>query len=340
MKADFEMHQGTVLLYPTRKDVWRKGALPIAKTVNKLAACISEFEPVFLGVLPEIDKTHIKNECGSAKIVSMLYNDIWVRDSGAVPCKDRLVKFGFNAWGGDDGLYDDWSYDITVPEQMRDLLDIPLDKSPITLEGGNLLCDGRGTLICIKNALCNNNRNPQFDKKTIEDYLKRDLDIQNIIWIDEGLAFDETGGHIDNLCAFADEKTVLLAWTDDISSPQYSIVRTAYKKLKDSCNAQGESYKIVKIPLPRCFERSEDDCVDLVLEEGSKERYLGEPIQPTYINFAFVNGGIILPAFDDPADEEARKIFENVFPDRKIVSFPAREILLGGGGIHCITKNY
>lgn len=336
MKADFEIHQGTVLLYPTRKDVWRKNAEPIAETVLALAKCISEFEPVILGVLPGIDYSKFISDCGAAKVQKMNYNDIWVRDTGAVPCANKLIKFGFNAWGGDEGLYDDWSLDATVPEQMSCLLGLPLEKSPITLEGGNLLCNGKDTLICIKNSLCNKNRNPQFDVETVENILKRDLNVDNIIWIDEGLVFDETGGHIDNLCAFADEKTVMLAWTDDADNPQYNVVRNAYKSLK----ASTIPFDIIKIPLPRCFTRTKDDCLGLVIEEGSKERYLGEIIQPTYLNFAFVNGGIILPAFDDPCDVIAQKLFENIFPDRKIVSFPAREIFLGGGGIHCITKNY
>ena len=340
MKADFEMQRGTLLLYPTRRDVWRMDAKPIGIVVTKLIQQIAEFEPVFVGMLPGTEETFFANGNSCVQIETMQYNDIWVRDSGAIPCENKLLKFGFNAWGGEEGLYSDWALDATVPEQMSRLLKEPLTTSPLIAEGGNLVCDGRGTLISIKNTLCNKNRNPQFDIEMIEVLLKRDLNVEKIIWIDEGLAYDETGGHIDNLCAFANEKTILLAWTDDTASPQYDIVRRAEAVLKNATNAWGEAFEIVRIPLPSCFERTQDDCVGLFSVTGSKARFVGEMIQPSYINFAFVNGGIILPSFDDPADELVKTLFERVFPDRRIVTIPAREILLGGGGIHCITKNF
>lgn len=340
MKADFKTHQGTVLLYPTREDVWRKHAGPIAETVMNLAAQISQFEPVILGVLPEAEESLLHQQCGQARIEPMFYNDIWVRDSGAVSAGDHFVKMGFNAWGGDEGLYGDWSLDQTVPEQMSKLLDLPLVESLLTAEGGNLVCDGQGTLVSIKSSFCNPNRNPQFDVNEIESLLKKDLQLEQIVWIEDGLAYDETGGHIDNLCAFADEKTILLAWTDDPQNPQYQIVRNAYSVLANAHNAAGVPFDIVKIPLPNCFQRTEDDCDGLIFVEGSKKRLVGEIIQPSYINFAFVNAGVILPVFGDPADETVRALFEKIFPERKIICFPAREILLGGGGIHCITKNY
>lgn len=340
MRADFETHRGTILLYPTRSDVWRKQAEPIAETVMNLALQMSNFEPVVLGVLPCVEQKQVLQKCGKVQIVSMQYNDIWIRDSGAIPLADSLVKLGFNAWGGDEGLYGDWSLDETVPEQMSRILDLPLHTSRLVAEGGNLVCDGQGTLISIRNTICNKNRNPQLGLEEVETMLKQDLDIKHIVWIDEGLAFDETGGHIDNLCSFANEKTILLAWTDDRNSCQYDIVRNSYEILKSARNAFGESFDIVKIPLPQCIKRTEDDCVGIDVVEGSKNRYIGEIIQPSYINFAFVNGGVILPSFADPADEISKELFAQVFPDRKIITFPAREILLGGGGIHCITKNY
>lgn len=340
MRADFETHRGTMMLYPARKDVWRKHAVPISETVTKLALEISKFEPIILGVHPELDRNRIARECDGVRIEPMLYNDIWIRDSGAVPNEDALVKFGFNAWGGDAGLYSDWSLDETVPEQMSKLLNLPVETSSLVLEGGNLLCDGRGTLISIRSTLCNENRNPNVEIETVEKLLKQTLRIEQIIWLDEGLVYDETGGHVDNLCAFADERTILLSWTDDLENSQYDVVRSAYAKLEAARSVDGKPYNIVKIPLPQCFARTEDDCAGLVTVDGSKERYEGELIQPSYINFVFVNGGVIVPSFDDPADGIVKELFERTFPDRQVIDFPAREILLGGGGMHCITKNY
>lgn len=340
MKADFNFHEGTFLLHPFRADVWRKNAEPIAAVILSLARLIAEHEPVVLGVLPEIDKKIIQNSCGKARVSTMLYNDVWIRDSGAVPLNDRLIRFGFNAWGGEDGLYSDWAYDETVPVQMSELLNKPLSDCPLTLEGGNLLSNGNGTLICIKATVCNENRNPGIDPDAAEELLKQALGIEKVIWIDKGLAFDETGGHIDNLCAFADEKTLLLAWTDDPTSPQYDIVRRALNVLERECGAKGEQFDIVRVPLPSTFERTAEDSVGLETVSGSKARAIGDIIQPSYINFIFTNGAVIIPSFNDSADSEALSIFQKVFGDRKVIAFSSREIALGGGGLHCITKNY
>ena len=340
MKADFDVQNGTFLLYPTRRDVWRRNAAPIAQTVLELSAAISVFEPVVLGVPPSLDWKEIGCDSVGVQLKQMEYDDIWVRDSGAVPCDDGLVNFGFNAWGGEEGLISDWSLDETVPEQMQKIIGGEMRCSPLTLEGGNLLSNGRGTLVAIRATICNPNRNPEFNEAEIEELLKQALGVRKIIWIDRGLLYDETGGHIDNLCAFADEKTLLLAWTDDRNNPQYDIVREAFCTLESARGANGERFDIIKVPLPGCFCRTEEDCEGILTLEGTKERLVGEIIQPSYINFAFVNGGIILPAFNDDADLVAAEIFKSVFPDRRVISFPAREILLGGGGIHCITKNY
>lgn len=337
MKADFAFHDGTLLLYPTRKDVWRKGAIPIAESVAGLARLLSRYEPTVLGVLPELDKNRIQALCPDVRVEPMLYDDIWARDSGAVPTECGFVKFGFNAWGGEDGLYDSWELDSTLPEQMSRLLGVELSLSPLTLEGGNLLTDGDGTLICIKDTIANPNRNPGIPLEEVERLLKNALGVTRIIWIDEGLKHDETGGHIDNLCAFASEDTLLIAWTDDEESPQYPIVRRALAAIEA---APGKKYKIIKLPLPEQFIRTEDDCEGLEYPVGSKPRLPGEVIQPSYVNFIFANGAVIVPTFDDPMDGTVIDIFKRTFPKRDVIPFPAREIVLGGGGLHCITKNY
>ncbi len=338
MKADFDVHEGTFLLYPTRTDVWRKGAEPMAKTLLALAKEISSFESVKLGV-PASVKASIPT-IPSVDVLPMQYNDIWVRDSGGVPVGTDLTAFAFNAWGGEEGLYEDYADDQTVPLQMSKILQKKLHRSPLTLEGGNLAVNGKGTLVAIKNTVCNKNRNPSFTQEEIEERLKQALRVEKIIWIEEGLVYDETGGHIDNLAAFADEETVLLAWTEEKESPQYERVRRALHTLQTEKGAKGESFRIVKVPLPKTFARTEEDCEGLTYSSESKNRLLGEKIQPSYVNFIFVNGGVIVPSFEDSRDQEVLELFTKVFPTRKVVQFPAREVVLGGGGLHCITKNY
>lgn len=343
MKADFSHQRGTLLLWPSRRDVWRAEAKPIAKTVLQLALAIAEFEPVLLGYSPDIDPkaselATLKHK--SITVCPLPYDDIWARDTAPVPVSDRLVRFNFNAWGGDEGLYADWQNDLALPRAMAELLRIPLDSSPLTLEGGALATDGAGTLIAVKETICNDNRNKGLSQQQIEAQLKEALALKQIIWLDEGLALDETGGHVDNLLAFADEHRILLAFTEDKESPQYQTVQAAERTLRGATNAHGHPYEIIKVPLPRAFRRTAADCAGLAAVRGSKSRSEGELIQPSYINFVFANGAVILPTFGDPADGEVLTLFEKIFPDRKIVSLPAREVVLGGGGLHCITKNF
>lgn len=340
MKPDFLAHNGTFLLYPSRRDVWREGAKPITKTIKNLVSVMSKYEKIIFGVLPEFTLDAQINGFTNVDVRTMLYNDIWIRDSGAVPCGNELVKFGFNAWGGEDGLYGDWTLDENVPNQMSEILDKKMVFVPLVLEGGNLLTNGKGTLISIRSSICNANRNPGMDEHAIEKQLIEYLGVQKIIWLNQGLKYDETGGHIDNVCAFADEHTILLAWTEDMTHPQYEIVREAYSILEVERGANGERFDIIKVPLPKPFQRTEADCVGLEFLPGSKKRLPREWIQPSYINFVFVNGAVIVPAFDDPADEMVRQLFEKVFWYKEVISFPAREVVLGGGGLHCITKNY
>ncbi len=343
MKADFSHQNGTLLLYPSRRDVWRAGAAPIAETVTSLALAIAAFEPVLLGYSPDIDlqKTGLATfRHKNITVCPLPYDDIWARDTAPVPVGDRLVKFNFNAWGGTEGLYADWQNDLLLPCAMADHLKIPLDTASLTLEGGALATDGAGTLIAVKETICNDNRNKGLSQAEIEAQLKKALDLKQIIWLDRGLALDETGGHVDNLLAFADEKRILLAWTDDPASPQYDVVRAAYSTLSHATNAQGMPFEIIKVPLPRAFRRTAADCEGLLTVRGSKSRPEDELIQPSYINFVFANGAVILPTFGDPADGEIITLFERLFPNRKIVPLPAREVVLGGGGLHCITKNF
>jgi agmatine deiminase len=332
MKAEFELHKCTVLLYPERKDVWRKGARQIKETVEHLAETIVDFEPVFLGH----NKNNIPKLMSSRnlKLFNIEYDDIWVRDTGPVPVdSDNLAAFGFDAWSG---LYGDFKKDSAVAEKVGQLFGVKPEKSKLVLEGGNLSCDGNGTLLAIKESI--QKRNP-ISLEEIEEELKHILKIKQIIWLEQGLVYDETGGHVDNLCVFADKNTIMLSWTNDKDNPQYPIVKQAFETLKNAKDADGKEYTIVKVPVPDIFFRTEEDCDEIELFDDSKNRLVGEPIQASYINFAFANGVIVVPQFGLKQDEETLKIFRNIFSLKTVIPFDAREIVLGGGGVHCITRN-
>lgn len=344
LPGEFEKQRATVMLFPYRCDVWRLECAPIRKTMVALANIIAEHQKVVFGVMPEMYDALCKEYQlnPNVDVVKIKYNDCWSRDTvSSIVVGDQksfFASFRFNAYG--DGLYQPWDDDNQLDEKLADYFDYDLKPYSITLEGGNILPDGNGTLFAVKDAIVNDNRNPDFTEEQIENELKMATCSQRVVWIPRGLAYDETGGHIDNLMAFADKNTVLLSWTDSKRSPQYSIVREAYKIISETVNCEGEHYKIIMIPLPPLYVRTEEDDEGIVDVPESLPRQTGDIVLETYINFALANGVVVVPQFGHKSkDEEALRIIGEAFPNRKIVPLCGREASLGGGGFHCLTKH-
>jgi agmatine deiminase len=251
----------------------------------------------------------------------------------------RGIDWIFNAWGGlESGLYFPWDMDDAVAQKVLELGDVDRYKAPIVLEGGSIHIDGEGTLITTEECLLNPNRNPDLSKKEIEQVLKDYLSVTRIIWLGAGVYNDETNGHVDNLCCFLQPGMVALTWTDDKHDPQYEISMDAYQRLEKSTDAQGRKLVIHKLhqPDPVFITQEEADQVDVA--DGTKPRHAGDRMAASYINFYLCNLGAIVPTFNDPHDQVALDTLQRLMPDRKVLGVPAREILLGGGNIHCITQ--
>lgn len=342
LPGEYEKQKATVLLFPSRTDVWRKNGVPAAEMIVGLANIIADYESVILGILPElydsVIATYKFNE--NVKTVKMEYDDSWPRDSVSsvvVGEKSYIASYQFNAYGGE--LYSSWDNDNSLDEQIATIFNYEIKNCPVTLEGGNMLPDGNGTLFAVKDAIVNDNRNPQMTVAEIEQHLKESTHCEQIVWIPRGLKYDETGGHVDNILAFADSKTLLISYTDDVNDEQYEVVQEIFNIVSEVRNTDGEKYNIVKLPIPPIHYRTEDECEGMVEVEGSFPREQGDCVLETYINFALVNGAVIVPQFGISLDDEALEIIANVFKDRKVIPFNAREATLGGGGFHCLTKH-
>lgn len=344
LPGEYETQRATVMLFPYRCDVWRLECAPIRKTMVTLANIIAEHQKVVFGVMPEMYDT-LCNEYSlspNVDIIKIKYNDCWSRDTVSSVIvddeKNFFASFRFNAYG--DGLYQPWDDDNQLDEKFSGYFGYGLKPSPITLEGGNILSDGNGTLFAVKDAIVNDNRNPGYTEEQIEDCLKNATFSKNVVWIPRGLVYDETGGHIDNLMAFSDKHTVLLSWTDNRRSPQYDIIREAYRIISETVNEDGEHYTIMKVPLPPLYVRTEEDDEGIIYVPESLPRQTGDIVLETYINFALANGVVVVPQFGHKSkDEEALRVIGEAFPDRKIVPLCGREASLGGGGFHCLTKH-
>jgi agmatine deiminase len=344
MPGEFEQHSKTWMLWPERADNWREAAKPAQKAFAEVAKAIAQFEPVIMGVNPNQYEAARNILDRQVQVVVIENNDAWMRDCGPTFIINnfgevRGIDWMFNAWGGlEGGLYFPWDLDNAVPEKVLEMEGVGGYEAPIILEGGSIHVDGEGTLITTEECLLNPNRNPSYSKSEIEVVLKNYLNIIKIIWLDRGVYNDETSGHVDNLCCFLEPGVVALTWTDDRSDPQYEISMDALKRLESSSDSQGRKLVVHKIHQPELVTITETEASGVVTIPGSKPLRAGDRMAASYVNFYMCNGGAIVPTFGDPHDEEALDKLTELMPKRKIVGVYAREILLGGGNIHCITQ--
>ena len=344
MPGEFETHCRCWMLWPERPDTWRLDAGPAQKAFASVARAISEFEPVSMGVSQRQLETAVKLLPPPITLVKMDSNDAWMRDVGPTFVTNttgelRGVDWGFNAWGGlKGGLYSPWDKDEQVAGSVLENQGLGGYKAPFILEGGAIHTDGQGTLITTEECLLNPNRNPSLSKKEIEHLLKEYLSVETIVWLGKGVYMDETNGHVDNLCCFIKPGVVLLTWTDDKSDPQYEISCDALERLSKAQDARGRKLVVHKIHQPSPLYISEEESAGVEQSGQAVPREKGGKLAASYVNFYMANTGIVMPIFDDPRDADAVAMIQSLFPDKKIVVLPTREILLGGGNIHCITQ--
>lgn len=344
MPAEFAPHKQTWMLWPERPDNWRLGAKPAQKAFVAVAKAIAQFEPVVMGVNHRQFLNARAMLPPEIRVVEISNNDSWMRDVGPTFVVNkkgvvRLVDWEFNAWGGlKEGLYFPWDLDDLVPRKVAEIEGIDRYAAPLVLEGGSIHVDGEGTLLTTEQCLLNPNRNPELSKAEIEAYLKEYTGVECVLWLGEGVYNDETNGHVDNLACFLRPGVVALTWTDDHNDPQYPISQDAFDRLLHFRDAKGRSLEVVKVhqPDPVLITVEEAEGVDAV--EGTLPRQAGDRMAASYINFYFCNGGAVVPTFDDPRDQLALDTLQRYLPERRVVGVPAREILLGGGNIHCITQ--
>jgi agmatine deiminase len=344
MPAEFSPHAGCWMLWPERPDNWRDGALPAQRAFADVAAAIARFEPVTMGVSAAQFEFARRMMPPAVRLVEISHNDAWMRDVGPTFVVNRKgakrgVDWRFNAWGGlNGGLYFPWDLDDAVASKVLEIEGCDRYRAPIINEGGAIHVDGQGTALVTEQCLLNANRNPELGRTEIETHLRRYLGVSEIIWLGEGVVNDETDGHVDNLACFVKPGVVALHWTDDVRDPQYAVSRDALERLQAARDARGRQLRVVKLPMPGPLEMTTAEAGGIVESETSHRREPGMRLAASYVNFYIANRGIVMPLLDPRTDRLAASRLKRAFPGRKLVGVPAREILLGGGNIHCITQ--
>lgn len=251
------------------------------------------------------------------------YADVWFRDFGPIFLVNReterlaMTDWIYNAYGN---KWPELLKDDKIPAWMNKFLKLPRFTPGIVLEGGSIDVNGQGTLITSRQCLLNKNRNPHLSQEKIEKYLSDYLGIKHFIWLNNGILADHTDGHIDDFTRFINPKTVMYAYEDDKSDGNHKILKENLEILKNSTDQDGNKLKLIKLPMPKMNDDQ------------------GDRLAVSYANFYIGNSVVLVPIFKHKNDKAALKIIQTAFPKRKVIGIDCRDLIYGGGTIHCISQ--
>jgi agmatine deiminase len=322
MPAEWEPHEATWLNWPHNQNSWPGNFEPIPIVYVQLIEELVKSERVFINVNDDaaentvrrlLEKNHISlDQITFHRIPS---NDAWIRDCGAIFVKQgkKLIatNWKYNAWGE---KYPPWDLDNAIPEKMAEKLSIECTSIHMVLEGGSIDVNGSGTLLTTEQCLLNKNRNPQMEKRSIEEKVKTYLGVKNIIWLKEGIVGDDTDGHIDDIARFVSHDTIVAAVEVEQNDANFEILKSNLETLNKY------NFNIIEVPMP-----------EPVIYEG-------ERLPASYMNFYIANSVVVVPTFSCPQDDEALDILQSCFQDRQVIGINARELVWGLGAFHCITQ--
>ena len=344
MPAEFAPIQKVWMVWPYRADNWRQQAIPAKAAYAAVAMAIQPFAQVAVLVIADDYQACRDSLADDIEVISMPSNDAWARDivptflindSGEL----RACDWTFNAWGGDyDGLYTPWDDDDRLAARLCEYLGIKRYRTDgFVMEGGAFHVDGEGTILTTRMCLLSPGRNPHLTERQIEDKLKAYLNAQKVLWIDDGIDPDETTGHIDDIACFARPGEVICLFTEDPEHPFYEATQKAYQQLSNMTDAQGRRLTVHKLCCTK-HPVTLPDNYDIVQSDDAKARRTGDICIASYANFLICNDAIIVPQYDDINDSLAIAQLEKVFPQHQVVGVRTKEIVFGGGNIHCITQ--
>ncbi|MBI5612421.1 MAG: agmatine deiminase family protein [Gammaproteobacteria bacterium] len=331
LPPEWSPQSGVMLTWPHPHGDWAARLATVEPVFVAIARAVSLREHVLIGCYDDAHRQHVAGrlraagvELSRAILRVVASNDTWARDHGPITvlCRNEptLLDFRFNGWGGkypcdlDDAvtrrLYESGAFGAT-----------PLQTVDLVLEGGSIEVDGSGTLLTTSRCLLSTTRNPAIGRERLEASLKELLGLNRILWLDRGyLAGDDTDSHIDTLARFCDARTIAYVACDDPADEHYAELAAMEQELRKFRAADGTPYRLVALPWPRA-KTNED----------------GERLPATYANFLVINGAVLAPTYDDPADGIALARLKECFPDREIVAIDCLPLIYQYGSLHCVT---
>ena len=334
--AEWEAHDSTWVGWPVSRDTWPGIFERIPAAYAKFVAAIACFEPVNIlatTTTQKLARPFLDKACETAgtsfdvSFFDIPVNDSWCRDYGPIflnRCpgvtdepKQIVIDWDYNSWGG---KYPPWNDDAAVASKVAANLQMQAIKPGIILEGGAIEGNGDGVLLTTTSCLLNPNRNPHHNKEHMESMLRDFMQVESIAWLPgAGIVGDDTDGHIDQVARFVSTDEVLVAAPYDDDAPESGLLRANYDVVANFPTQAGLLKPIeLKMPGPK-FQQ-------------------GHRLPACYCNFHIVNNGVIVPTFEDAADDIALQTLQDVFTDRKIVGVNAIDLVWGLGAFHCMTQ--
>jgi agmatine deiminase len=331
MPAEWEPHQATFMTWPHNLDTWPGKFDPVPAQYAAVVAALSRFETVRI-LVKDVDASRqaenlllqADERMASVELVNYTTNDSWVRDYGPIfvartDGAKLALDWRFNSWGEKYGAYD---MDDVIPRVLAERYGFECLEVPMVLEGGSIDVNGAGTLLTTESCLLNPNRNPRMSKEEIEEYLRVYLGVTNIIWLGDGIAGDDTDGHIDDLARFVSRDTIVTAIEHNRADDNYEPLAENLERLRATRDQDGRPFRIETLPMPPAFYHED------------------QRLPASYANFYIANGAVLVPTFGCPTDEPAIATLAQLFPDRKVLGLPCLDLVWGLGTIHCLTQQH
>ena len=344
MPAEWEPHEGTWLQWP-HDAAFPDEQIHLESLWLAMTAELHKHEIVHIIATDERRAEHIQRQVkyygwdeSSIDIHVIPTDDIWTRDNGPIFLVNNFGELAVTAWNFNGwGERHPFERDRLVPEAVADKLSIPLFSAPITLEGGGLEVNGKGTLIATRSSIINPNRNPGINERDIEATIKEYLGITHIVWLTGAsrefcdAVGSETDLHVDGYARFTSESTVLYSWTEDESNIFYPVLEQHREELQDAITESGLPLTLIPLPKPRNSTYS-------TLNSSTRPPFESIPSLGTYANFYIANNIVLVPVYGDINDARAKSIIAEHFPKREIIALPAQVLAELGGMMHCVTQ--
>lgn len=331
MPPEWAPHEATWLTWPCNRETWPTQLEAVRAVWIEMATILSATERVNLlvndagtgqAVTSRLQATGA--DMKNIRLLQIPAVDVWMRDYGptfvtrsGTDAPLAMNDWIFNGWGGKYPAYED---DDEIAKVIAAQLAVPVFAHDLILEGGSIEVNGDRVCLTTEQCLLNPNRNPHKSRGELEDFLRQSLNVDQIIWLGEGIVGDDTDGHIDDIARFVSPHTIVAIREADSQDENYRLLEDNWERLRTARNADGHSFDLVALPCPAPVSCD------------------GTRLPASYANFYIANGVVLVPVFDDPNDAVALGILRELFPDRRVHGLQCTDVVAGLGAIHCVTQ--